>query len=166
MRVLAYRIVGGVRFYERREIRDVLAYLQLAVNPADEAAFLAPWAGRAGAWAASRWSGCSPRRREGETLMAAAERASATSDAVPTAGARALEDFAAASSRSTCCPGGHGREVRRDRVQRVRVPCGARGEDDGEDRLANLTSSSRRSRSSTRRSVDERPEGRASWSCT
>ena len=36
---IPYRIVGGVRFYERREIKDVLSYLQLAVNPADEAAF-------------------------------------------------------------------------------------------------------------------------------
>jgi DNA helicase-2/ATP-dependent DNA helicase PcrA len=32
---LPYRVVGGVRFYERREIRDALAYLRLLVNPAD-----------------------------------------------------------------------------------------------------------------------------------
>ncbi len=31
-----YRVVGGVRFYERREIRDALAYLRLLVNPDDE----------------------------------------------------------------------------------------------------------------------------------
>src|SRR4051794_7514984 len=31
-----YRVVGGVRFYERREIRDALAYLRLLVNEADE----------------------------------------------------------------------------------------------------------------------------------
>lgn len=31
-----YRVVGGVRFYERREIRDALAYLRLLANPADE----------------------------------------------------------------------------------------------------------------------------------
>jgi DNA helicase-2/ATP-dependent DNA helicase PcrA len=37
---IAYRIVGGRKFYERREIRDVLAYLRLIVNPADDAAFL------------------------------------------------------------------------------------------------------------------------------
>jgi ATP-dependent DNA helicase UvrD/PcrA len=30
-----YRVVGGVRFYERREIKDVIAYLRLLVNPAD-----------------------------------------------------------------------------------------------------------------------------------
>ena len=30
-----YRVVGGVRFYERREIKDVIGYLRLLVNPAD-----------------------------------------------------------------------------------------------------------------------------------
>jgi DNA helicase-2/ATP-dependent DNA helicase PcrA len=33
---LPYRVVGGVRFYERREVRDLLAYLRLISNPADE----------------------------------------------------------------------------------------------------------------------------------
>ena len=33
-----YRIVGGVRFFDRAEIRDVMAYLTLAVNPADDIA--------------------------------------------------------------------------------------------------------------------------------
>jgi DNA helicase-2/ATP-dependent DNA helicase PcrA len=33
---LPYRVVGGVRFYERREVRDLLAYLRLIANAADE----------------------------------------------------------------------------------------------------------------------------------
>lgn len=33
---LPYKVVGGVRFYERREIRDALAYLRAIVNPADD----------------------------------------------------------------------------------------------------------------------------------
>src|SRR3954449_12735818 len=33
---MPYKVVGGVRFYERREIRDALAYLRILVNPADE----------------------------------------------------------------------------------------------------------------------------------
>ena len=33
---MPYKVVGGVRFYERREVRDVLAYLRMLVNPADE----------------------------------------------------------------------------------------------------------------------------------
>lgn len=36
---LPYRIVGGFRFYERAEIRDVLAYLRLVNQPADDLAF-------------------------------------------------------------------------------------------------------------------------------
>jgi DNA helicase-2/ATP-dependent DNA helicase PcrA len=37
---LEYRLVGGFSFYARAEIRDVLAYARLAVNPRDVAAFL------------------------------------------------------------------------------------------------------------------------------
>jgi len=33
---LPYMIVGGVRFYERKEVKDVLAYLRLLANPRDE----------------------------------------------------------------------------------------------------------------------------------
>jgi DNA helicase-2/ATP-dependent DNA helicase PcrA len=32
---LPYRVVGGVRFYERKEVRDALAYLRVLANPAD-----------------------------------------------------------------------------------------------------------------------------------
>ncbi|HVE26279.1 MAG TPA: UvrD-helicase domain-containing protein, partial [Sporichthya sp.] len=36
MRVgMPYRVVGGVRFYERKEVRDALAYLRLLANPED-----------------------------------------------------------------------------------------------------------------------------------
>src|SRR5712664_4695645 len=34
---IPYVIIGGVRFYERKEIRDIIAYLRLAHNPADDA---------------------------------------------------------------------------------------------------------------------------------
>ncbi|MTV26642.1 AAA family ATPase [Nitriliruptoraceae bacterium ZYF776] len=33
---LPYKVVGGVRFYERKEIKDVLAYLRVLVNPDDD----------------------------------------------------------------------------------------------------------------------------------
>ncbi|TES97360.1 DNA helicase PcrA [Patescibacteria group bacterium] len=36
---IPYKIVGGISFYERAEIKDILAYLQLILNPNDEVAF-------------------------------------------------------------------------------------------------------------------------------
>ncbi|MGH7264724.1 MAG: ATP-dependent helicase, partial [Candidatus Rokuibacteriota bacterium] len=39
-RGLPYHIVGSVRFYERKEVKDALAYLRLAINPADDLAFV------------------------------------------------------------------------------------------------------------------------------
>ena len=36
---MPYRLVGGVRFYQRREVKDVLAYLRLLVLPRDRIAF-------------------------------------------------------------------------------------------------------------------------------
>jgi DNA helicase-2/ATP-dependent DNA helicase PcrA len=38
-RGIPYRLVGGLRFYERREIKDVLAYLRLAANERDTVSF-------------------------------------------------------------------------------------------------------------------------------
>ncbi len=61
-----YKVVGGTRFYDRREVKDVLAYLRVLVNPDDEVSWrrivnvpkrgvgetsvarLAGWAGRHG----------------------------------------------------------------------------------------------------------------------
>ncbi|MCI0370622.1 MAG: DUF3553 domain-containing protein [candidate division NC10 bacterium] len=38
--VIPYVIVGGVRFYERKEVKDALAYLRLIASPADSVGFL------------------------------------------------------------------------------------------------------------------------------
>jgi DNA helicase-2/ATP-dependent DNA helicase PcrA len=38
-RRIPYRVVGGMKFYERAEVKDALAYLRLAVRPADDLAF-------------------------------------------------------------------------------------------------------------------------------
>ena len=37
---LPYQLVGGVSFYQRKEVKDVIAYLRLLVNPTDEEALL------------------------------------------------------------------------------------------------------------------------------
>jgi DNA helicase-2/ATP-dependent DNA helicase PcrA len=36
---IPYKVIGGVRFYERKEIKDALAYLKLLVNPHDDVSF-------------------------------------------------------------------------------------------------------------------------------
>ena len=33
---VAYKVVGGVRFYERKEVKDALAYMRLVINPHDD----------------------------------------------------------------------------------------------------------------------------------
>jgi len=53
---IAYQVIGGPRFYERAEIKDVVAYLQVLVNP-DDAVSLARIANR-------------PRRGIGDTSLA------------------------------------------------------------------------------------------------
>jgi DNA helicase II / ATP-dependent DNA helicase PcrA len=61
---LPYRLVGAVRFYDRREIRDLMSYLKLVANPADDEAF--------------RRAIAVPRRGVGDTTLdSLAERARA-----------------------------------------------------------------------------------------
>lgn len=36
---IPYHLIGGIRFYERKEIKDIIAYLRLIVNPHDSIAF-------------------------------------------------------------------------------------------------------------------------------
>ncbi|HYF38944.1 MAG TPA: UvrD-helicase domain-containing protein [Gemmatimonadales bacterium] len=58
-----YRLIGAISFYERREVKDLLAYLRLVANPSDNEAFL-------------RAVGV-PRRGLGETSLATLDRAAA-----------------------------------------------------------------------------------------
>ena len=37
---IPYKVVGGLRFYERKEVKDLLAYVRLIVNPNDEVSLL------------------------------------------------------------------------------------------------------------------------------
>lgn len=37
---IPYRIFGGLKFYDRKEIKDILSYLKLLINPADNQSFL------------------------------------------------------------------------------------------------------------------------------
>jgi DNA helicase-2/ATP-dependent DNA helicase PcrA len=136
---LPYRIVGGVRFYDRREIRDALSYLQLAVNPADEAAFARSvgWPRRGvGSVTLDRLRDVSSR--ESVTLLEAAERA--TEFDLPRAGARALVDFAAGISALTeLSSTSTAEEVLREAIRSFGFVAALEAEDDGADRIANLT---------------------------
>lgn len=89
-----YQIVGGVRFYERREIQDVMGYLRLVSNPLDEDAFLRvanyPRRGIGNTTIARLREAASA---QGLGLLEAAARATSL-EGVPTGGARALESFA------------------------------------------------------------------------
>ena len=89
---IPHLIVGGVRFYERREIKDVLAYLRLAVNPRDDVAF------RRAVAAPSRGIGRTTldhldavARRSGVGLFAACDTLPPEVTAKPR---KALQDFA------------------------------------------------------------------------
>ncbi len=93
-RAVAYRLIGTVRFYDRREVRDLMSYLKLVANPADDEAF--------------RRAVSVPKRGIGDTtieqlslaardagvpMLAAAER-SALLGAIRPAARGALEEFA------------------------------------------------------------------------
>ena len=90
---IPYQIAGGLRFYERREIKQVLAYLRLLSNPKDDGAFRRavnyPRRG-VGARTLERLG----RHAEGESL-ALLEAAARTgpADGIPATGARGLGRF-------------------------------------------------------------------------
>jgi len=94
---IPYVIVGGVRFYERKEIKDTLAYLRLMVNPSDDVAF------RRAIAAPSRGIGPATlirlgevATREGRSLLSAAAAPPPDITAKPR---RGLEEFAAMVAR-------------------------------------------------------------------
>jgi DNA helicase-2/ATP-dependent DNA helicase PcrA len=60
---IPYRLIGAISFYERREVKDLLAYLRLITNAADDEAFL-------------RAVGV-PRRGLGETSLSVLQRSAA-----------------------------------------------------------------------------------------
>jgi DNA helicase-2/ATP-dependent DNA helicase PcrA len=75
-RDIPYKVVGGTKFYDRKEIKDVLAYLRAVVNPADEVSLKRALGlrkgvgdtsiGRLDAWAASHGMAFGDVMREAE----------------------------------------------------------------------------------------------------
>jgi DNA helicase-2/ATP-dependent DNA helicase PcrA len=148
-RGIPYVVIGGFRFYERAEVKNLLAYLRLLVNPADDVSFLravnVPPRGigkvsieRLGEWA---------RAAQKPLLVAAAEAGNVPE--LPANGARALTALAGQFStwRDTLVEGplavarkvleesGYGQALEDDtspegesRLQNVRELCGSIGD--------------------------------------
>jgi DNA helicase-2/ATP-dependent DNA helicase PcrA len=94
-----YQVVGGVRFYERKEVKDILAYLRLAIAPGDDVSLRRALAtprrgigdvslGRLAAYAAA--AGC--------TMLEAMRRPEVL-EGLSRPAARALDEFAAVIAR-------------------------------------------------------------------
>ena len=81
---MPYRLVGAVSFYDRREVKDLLAYLRLAVNPRDDEAFgRAIGVPRRGLGPTSLAVLAEAAARQGQGLLAAARGAEALVDLRP-----------------------------------------------------------------------------------
>lgn len=83
---IPYRLVGSIRFYDRREIKDLLAWLRLIANPADDEAF--------------RRAVTAPRRGVGETTIDALATFASTAG-IPMLAAATHAKFAGSLRAST-----------------------------------------------------------------
>jgi DNA helicase II / ATP-dependent DNA helicase PcrA len=136
---IPYQIIGGVAFYERQEVKDVLAYLNLVINPKDDIAF-------------TRVVNVPPRglgktsldhlaqaaREAREPLLTMARRARSIA-ALKEKAARGFEDFSRLIDEMTTLRDRPADELIRELLTRTgyREHLGAESQG-GEDRLANL----------------------------
>ena len=138
-RGFAYRLVGAVRFYDRREIRDLMAYLKLIANPNDDEAFRrAIAAPKRGFGETSIDTLAEAARAERVPLLAAAVRPDLVAPLRPAARV-ALTEFAALiarfrdAARETAVD-----ELLRDLISAIRYGDHLRAEPDVQDRLDNI----------------------------
>ena len=83
---LPYKIVGGVRFYQRKEIKDILGYLRAVVNPGDLISI--------------RRIVNTPKRGIGEATVASIERFAADEDLAFMQAARRAEEISTLGQRA------------------------------------------------------------------
>ena len=135
-----YQIIGGVSFYERQEVKDILSYLSLMTNPKDDLAF-------------ARIVNVPPRglgktsldhlveaaRQRSIPLLAMARQASRV-DGLKDKAARGLLEFTRLVDELVTLRDHPAEEVIRQLLERTgyRTYLTAGTRDDGEDRLANL----------------------------
>jgi len=81
-----YRVFGGVRFYQRKEVKDVLAYLRLLLNPQDVISF--------------RRVVNTPKRGIGDATVAAVESFARDEDVSVIEACRRVDEIAALGSRA------------------------------------------------------------------
>jgi len=81
-----YRVFGGVRFYQRREVKDVLAYLRLLINPQDVISF--------------RRVVNTPKRGIGDATVAAVESFAETEGIDPIEACRRVDEIAVLQTRA------------------------------------------------------------------
>jgi DNA helicase-2/ATP-dependent DNA helicase PcrA len=140
-RGMPYRLVGGVRFYERREIKDVLAYLRLISNPRDAVSF-------------GRIVNV-PRRKIGDKTVAEVERLARRRGVTPFEAVASLQDAEGIGAAATAALDGFHRLIEGLRsasttltlpqlLERLLVDSGYRdhlrdGTPEGEERWANVT---------------------------
>ena len=140
-RGIAYRVVGGTRFYERREVRDALAYLRLVANPgADESFLRIVNVPRRGIGDASVARLAEHASRAGISLLAAAEKAGEV-DGIRGAAAKALPELASLVRKHAALAdlGMPIPELMRELVKESGLVQALKDEGpDGEDRIANL----------------------------
>jgi DNA helicase-2/ATP-dependent DNA helicase PcrA len=137
---IPYQIVGGVAFYERQEVKDVLAYLNLLVNPKDDVAFtrvvnVPP----RGLGKTSLEHLVAAAREQEVPLLAMARQATSISTLRDKAG-RGLENFARSIDELAPLRDGSAEEGILQLLSRTgyREHLSAESRDKGEDRLANL----------------------------
>jgi DNA helicase-2/ATP-dependent DNA helicase PcrA len=83
---MPYRVFGGVRFYQRREIKDVLAYLRLLLNPVDVVSF--------------RRAVNTPKRGIGDATVAAIESFATLEDIDLLEACRRVDEIAVLNTRA------------------------------------------------------------------
>src|SRR5688572_16439567 len=138
-RGFAYRLVGAVRFYDRREIRDLMAYLKLIANPNDDEAFRrAVAAPKRGIGETSVDTLAGAARAEGLPLLAASVRPDLVAALRPAA-RTALGEFATLINRlRDAARESAVDELLRDLIDAIRYGDHLRTEPDGQDRLDNV----------------------------
>ncbi len=135
-----YIIVGGVPFYERREIRDVLAYLSLLVNEDDNAAFLRAvrWPRRGVGQKTLDRLRALPGQRDQSLLVAA--RGARVEDGIGRAALRGLRRFVSALDDSRELVQDHSaQEAMEHCIATFALSTALEAEEDGEDRLRNVS---------------------------